>query len=223
MSTFTRNPMNRNHRLYSQATFKGVSLWKQHCPYSEGDLHRLFSTFKKALDDHPRTLAVRFDLKVPVAGMPVNAKSPIERFIGSVQERINTKTKQKQREGKRWHRCNVRYVQKVEQAPNAVHEHYHVVLFVNNDMFMRVGHLGPDDDSQLAVIIREAWHNVVGVDENTTEVLVHGSTPASRRIKGPFSSMNPELRRAISHFSYLCKEETTLYRRGRPAFTTSRK
>lgn len=223
MSTFTRNPMNRNHRLYSHATFKGVSLWKQHCPYSEGDLHRLFSTFKKALDDHPRTLAVRFDLKVPVAGMPVNAKSPIERFIGSVQERINTKIKQKQREGKRWHRCNVRYVQKVEQAPDAVHEHYHVVLFVNNDMFMRVGHLGPDDDSQLAVIIREAWHNVVGVDENTTEVLVHGSTPASRRIKGPFSSMNPELRRAITHFSYLCKEETTLYRRGRPAFTTSRK
>lgn len=223
MSTFTRNPMNRNHRLYSQETFKGVSLWKQHCPYSEGDLHRLFSTFKKALDDHPRTLAVRFDLKVPVAGMPVSAKSPIERFIGSVQERINTKIKQKQREGKRWHRCNVRYVQKVEQAPDAVYEHYHVVLFVNNDMFMRVGHLGPDDNSQLAVIIREAWHNIVGVDENTTEVLVHGSTPASRRIKGPFSSMNPELRRAITHFSYLCKEETTLYRRGRPAFTTSRK
>ncbi|WP_224797419.1 YagK/YfjJ domain-containing protein [Idiomarina abyssalis] len=223
MTTYTRNPFNRNQRLFNKTVYKGVSLWKQHSPYIEEKLHGLFSTLKKALDDHPRTLAVRFDLKVPVAGMPVSAKSPIERFIGSVQERINTKIKQKQREGKRWHRCNVRYVQKVEQAPDAVYEHYHVVLLVNNDMFMRVGHLGPDDNSQLAVIIREAWHNIVGVDENTTEVLVHGSTPANRRIKGPFSSMNPELRRAITHFSYLCKEETTLYRRGRPAFTTSRK
>ena len=223
MNENIRNPFNRNQRLYNQATFQGVPLWKQHGPYSEQHLHALLRTFKSALDDHPRTLAVRFDLKVPVAGMPVSAKTPMERFISSVQERINTKIKQKQKQGKRWHPCNVRYVQKVEQTPDAVHEHYHVVLFVNNDMFMRVGHLAPGDNSELAVIIREAWHNVVGVSEYTTECLIHGSTPSYYRLKGPLNYFDPDHQKALRHFSYLCKEKTTLYRRGRPAFTTSRK
>ena len=223
MSEYIRNPFNRNQRLYNQATFKGMPLWTQHAPYVDEKLNGLYNTIKRALGDHPRTLAVRFDLKVPVAGMPVSAKSPIERFIGSVQERINTKIKQKQREGKRWHRCNVRYVQKVEQTPDAVHEHYHVVLFVNNDMFMRVGHLGPGDNSELAIIIREAWHNVVDVSECTTECLIHATTPSYYRLHGPLNSFDPDHQKAFRHFSYLCKEKTTLYRRGRPAFTTSRK
>lgn len=218
-----RNPMNHNHTLYYDSSYRDFPLWSQHAPYIEGDLNRLYNTMERALQGHNRTLAVRFDLKVPLAGMPPHRVSPMEDFFRIINRKVRTKYENEKKIKPYPHKCTVRYAQKVEQSVKSPYEHYHVVLFVSNDMFMRVGHLGPDDDSQLAVIIREAWHNVVGVDESTTEYLIHGSTPSYYRLQGPLNSFDPDHQKAFRHFSYLCKEKTTLYRRGRPAFTTSRK
>lgn len=65
-----RNPMNHNHTLYYDSSYRDFPLWSQHAPYIEGDLNRLYNTMERALQGHNRTLAVRFDLKVPLAGMP---------------------------------------------------------------------------------------------------------------------------------------------------------
>jgi len=223
MNLPTRNPMNHNHTLYYDSSYRGFPLWPQHAPYIEENLSRLYDTMERALKEHKRTLAVRFDLKVPVAGIPLHPVPPMERLFKAVNRKVRAKYEKELKLKPYVHQCTVRYAQKTEQRVESPYEHYHVVLFVNNDVFRQVGHMGPGDDSELTEIIRSSWFSIANVGENTTECLIHGSTPSFRRLKGPFNSTNPDMIDAFRHFSYLCKEDSTLYRRGRPAFTTSRK
>ncbi|MDV6316237.1 uncharacterized protein DUF3296 [Idiomarina loihiensis] len=223
MNRPTRNPMNHNQTLYYDTSYKGFPLWSQHAPYIKEDLSGLHDTMERALNEHSRTLAVRFDLKVPVAGMPLHLEPPMEHFIRAVNRRIKAKYDRERLLKGSAHHCTVRYARKAEQNIQSPYEHYHVVLFVNNDVFRQVGNLGPGDNSELGKIIRDAWYSTGGVNAGPTEYLIHGSTPSYRRLKGPFNSFSQETREAFRHYSYLCKESTTLYQRGRPAFTTSRK
>ncbi|KXS34371.1 MAG: Transposase [Idiomarina sp. T82-3] len=69
-----RNPMNHNQTLYSDSSYRGLPLWPQHLPYIQELLFDLHDTMTRAIEEHPRTLAVRFDLKVPVARIPLHHK-----------------------------------------------------------------------------------------------------------------------------------------------------
>lgn len=223
MNLPTRNPMNHNQTLYYDTSYKGFPLWSQHAPYIKEDLSGLHDTMERALNEHLRTLAVRFDLKVPLAGMPAHRVAPMEDFFRAINRKVRTKYENEKKVKPYPHESTVRYVQKVEQSVHSPYEHYHVVLFVNNDVFRQVGNLGHSDKWELAKIIRETWHKTVGVSKDTTECLIHGTAPSYYRLQGPLNSFDPDHQEAFRHFSYLCKEKTTLYRRGRPAFTTSRK
>lgn len=223
MTNRKRSKYNHNLKLYHEPTYKGFKLKRSNAPYIEQHLDGLYATIISALNQHHRTLAVRFDLKVPLSGIPIEVDNPIKRFIDAVRARINTHLKQKFKREGRFRSCRLRYAVKVEQKVIALHEHYHVILFVNNDVFRCIQNLGPNDNSALGKIIRDSWHSVAKLDERSTEVLIHSSPTPNRYLTGSVSSDNPIMRAAFEHYSYICKEDSTLYRMNRPSFYSSSK
>ena len=82
---------NRNLRLYSAATFKGLPIMVEKGPFILGYLEALNRTITLALNQYPRVIAFRVDLRLPrLMGVPDDALSNrvISRFLESFKAKI---------------------------------------------------------------------------------------------------------------------------------------
>ena len=114
-----------------------------HGPLNSSYLNRIVETLHCSLSEHPRTMAVRIDLRLPDITDPnssMDVDSPshfmavdqkvISRFFASLQAQIKHDLNCKRIEGKRVHPCSVRYVW-VRECSAEFKWHYHVVLLLN--------------------------------------------------------------------------------------------
>tara|TARA_R110000851_G_scaffold111378_1_gene234671 strand:+ start:24072 stop:24656 length:585 start_codon:yes stop_codon:yes gene_type:complete len=117
----------------------------------------IFNTIMKALQDHPRTLAIRLDLRFP--DIETEAETDprvITRFVKSLKAKIGADLKRKSDIWGRNLSCELNYVWVREYGEINGKKHYHVLLFVNKDVYYSLGDYRRGNGN-LSAMIRQAW------------------------------------------------------------------
>ena len=166
---------NKNLSILAGNDYMGMPVYQSE-PLAESYLNAINNTITRALNEHPRTLAVRFDLHLPkIVNDPDYPQdlhnTLITRFIESFKAKHKAAEVRKAREGKRVYKSNVRFIWARERN-DADQDHWHVMLFLNNDAFNSLGSYQQFGDNNLTRII-EAWGSVTGLDSFSARNLVH--------------------------------------------------
>lgn len=130
-------------------------------PLNTDHVQRIRETLDKALNEHPRTLVIRTDLKLPDEEHCLynDDSTLITRFITSLKAQISADLQRKRKAGKRVHHCRVRFAWSREFSSTGK-KHYHLVLFFNKDVYGYPGQYYAKNDEykhNLAFMIIEAW------------------------------------------------------------------
>lgn len=185
-----------------------------HGPLIPNYLNIIERCINQSLAEHPRTLAIRFDLRFPGShtGDHIAEDAPTyfinndhrasTRFIESLKAKIRHDIKSRGKTGRRVHPSSVRYVWVREHGEGNKY-HYHTLLLINNDTYT-FGH-NAINQNRLVRMIREAWCSALGIMQDTFESLVHIPQnpfyPLNKNSEG-FHQMYDAL---IYRTSYMCK------------------
>ncbi|WP_022960922.1 inovirus Gp2 family protein [Halopseudomonas pelagia] len=220
-----RHPHNTNLRLHYDNSFEGLSVMVDKGPFIEQYLSRLKRTIELALDEYPRLLAFRVDLRLPAgADLPVHTDSNvvISRFIDSFKAKIRqNRLKAFEHNEKGAHDSRVRYVW-AREVGQRERPHYHLLILLNRDAFYTLGKLDSTADNMISRM-QEAWASALGLPVEHVRYLVHiPDNPMYRvdlKVKAGKPDRLPEL---FYRTSYLCKAATKSYGSGHWGFGTSR-
>lgn len=215
---------NRNLRLYSAATFQGLPIMVEKGPFILGYLEALNRTIYLALDQYPRVIAFRVDLRLSrLMGFTDDALSNrvISRFIESFKAKIEHNRDKAREQYKYAHDCRVRYVWAREVGCGG-RPHYHLLILLNRDAYYTVGRLQPQRPNMISRM-QEAWASALKCEVEQVRGLVHIPPNAEFRVDRNVRPGNmdqlPELFRRAS---YLCKAATKRYGDGSHGFGCSR-
>lgn len=208
---------------------------------SDKSLHRAYyvkrinETIDKALNQYPRVLAVRFDLRFPDEENRLDcptryydAPDVISRAFDSVKSQIKEDIKRKVKAGKRTLTCDVRYIWARELNQEGTKHHYHIILLLNKDAYSWPGKRQTDMSfNYLSIyqIVVNAWIRAIKRDDHEKDHhgLIHLPVKGFytlNRNKPNFKNDYEELtERAI----YLAKEYSKDYSDGRRNFYCSQK
>lgn len=132
-----------------------INLDQRHAPFNTRYLQRILRVITQATTQHPRTMAVRVDLRLPDNHFNIRT-GLLSRFIESLDAKIEARYRKKIKQGIRSYPCHLRYAWVREVGEVNEKSHYHLVLFVNKDTFNGLGGYG-EEGTGLASLIREAW------------------------------------------------------------------
>lgn len=183
-------------------------------PLSAVYLDIILKTMQAAIIDHPRTFMVRFDLHLPQLNFrdsPVVYDSTvITKFFKSLTAKIQHDRFIKGRKAKRVHPCTLRYIWAKERA-DADTDHYHVVIFLNNDAYSHLGDFNRFGQN-LSTKIVEAWASALGLDDYSTRYLVYFPDDTPVYYINCNAEKYPEtFGKAFYRLSYFAKLETKHY------------
>ena len=168
-----RHTSNTNLTVISNGQYQGLNVNPR--SLSAEYLDAILQTLQAAMNEHPRTFMVRFDLHLPQLNFldsPVVYDSTvISKFFKSLDAKIQHNRLIKGREGKRVHPCTLRYIWARERAC-ADTDHYHIAIFLNNDAYNHLGNYNRSGQN-LSTKIVEAWASALGLDDYSTRYLVH--------------------------------------------------
>ncbi|WP_460746641.1 inovirus Gp2 family protein [Microvirgula curvata] len=220
-TTARRHSVNTNLHLHHADSFCGLPVIARHAPFIQEYLRRLHDTLQRALDEHPRTLAVRFDLRLPEEELfPLGAftNQVMPRFIDSLKAKIaHDRERSRQSYGK-VHHTSVRYVWARELGLTGK-PHYHCVLFLNQDAYFSFGCIGSGQENTYSRI-QSAWASALRLSHDDVTGLVHVPDNSTYRLRRD----DAEGLEAFFHrASYLCKAATKGYGDGQHAFGCSRR
>lgn len=215
-----RHGVNTNLHLHHAGSFRGLPVMSRHAPFIQEYLGRLHDTLLRALDEHPRTLALRFDLRLPeeeLFPLWVFTNQVMPRFIDSLKAKIaNDRERSHQSYGK-VHHTSVRYVWARELGLTGK-PHYHCVLFLNQDAYFSFGRIGSGQENTYSRI-QSAWASALRLPDEDVTGLVHVPDNSTYRLR----RNDAEGLEAFFHrASYLCKAATKGYGDGQHAFGCSR-
>lgn len=118
----------------------------------------------QALEAHARTTVVRVDLRFPQDVIHVEDDSKvITRFFSSLRARIQTDLNRKNKDWDRNHKCSINYVWVREYGDRSNRKHYHVLIFLNKDVYHSLGNFN-EFEGNLAALIKKAWTSANGLD-----------------------------------------------------------
>ncbi|MCG9698026.1 inovirus Gp2 family protein [Shewanella sp. Isolate11] len=207
-----RHSSNTNLTVISDGQYQGLTVYAK--PLSAQYLDASLRTIHAALNEHPRTLMVRFDLHLPQLNFDDSPmwydSGVIGKFFKSLNVKIQNDRDIKAREGKRVHPCSMRYVWARERA-DAATDHYHVAIFLNNDAYNHLGHYNYDGRN-LSTKIVEAWASALGLDDFECRHLVHFPESKPMHYINKNALDYPQIfAQAFYRLSYLAKLATKHY------------
>ncbi|SFM43653.1 inovirus Gp2 family protein [Halopseudomonas yangmingensis] len=219
-----RHPDNPNLRLHYDNSFEGLSVMVDKGPFIEQYLSRLKRTIELALDEYPRLLAFRADLRLPAGvDLPVHTDSNvvISRFLDSFKAKIKHNRLRARECNKYAHDSKVRYVW-AREVGQRERPHYHLLILLNLDAFYTLGKLDSTADNMISRM-QEAWASALGMRVELVKGLVHIPANAVYRVDRKVKAGKPDrLPELFYRTSYLCKAVTKSYGRGHWGFGTSR-
>lgn len=215
-----RHSINTNLKLHTAQRYNDLSVITYRGPLVENYLQANERTLRLALLDHPRTLAIRVDLRCPsdMDNIPSNV---ISKFTASLKAQISADLKQKSRDGKRAHSCTLRYVWAREQDTSQ-NQHYHVLLLLNLDTYSCLGRYDAFEGN-MASRIQRAWASALGVQRECMKGAVYFPDNGTYRIKSSSSSFSDDIDRLFFRLSYFAKVETKDFGRHVKHFGCSRR
>lgn len=179
---------------------------------------------------YPRLSALRFDLRYPNSGhfsgdhmerdTPCSAlredSNTMKRFISSLRKQVAAYIAKKKRESRYAPHTEVFYIWKREVSAVGTKEHYHVAIFVNNDVF-RI-----DEKTRipkiLVTMIERAWANATGLDISEYNGLVFFAKWGRYKLNPRDYHFERNLERLRKRLYYFAKEETSMRGSGRRSF-----
>ncbi len=168
-----RHSANTNLHLYYDDIFAGFPVQKEKGPYIREYLTDLKRTIELALDEYPRVLAFRVDLRLPQGvELPDYAytNQVISRFFESFTKKIQYHQERVAERG--YSRgCKVRYVWSREIGQGG-RQHYHLLILLNRDAYYTIGRLGSDRVNMISRI-QESWASALGLPVDQVRGLVH--------------------------------------------------
>ncbi|MBB1466593.1 inovirus Gp2 family protein [Vibrio sp. SG41-7] len=225
-----KHPTNKNLTIIKATTFKTLPLGRPRYQgafeFIEEYLNTNINVMNSALRTHARTLAVRVDLHLPRqasgnASFNNFQEASITRFIKSLKSKIGNHISRTRRNGNSTHRSEVQYVWVCEQGETG-QDHYHLVLFLNNDTFRHPGvKRTGEEPSNLIKMIIGAWSSAlkIGFDEAWDLVTIpSGASYLLRNTSIPEQAYCDLFKR----LSYFAKVKTKVYGENRNSYGSSR-
>ncbi|EPN2807642.1 inovirus Gp2 family protein, partial [Serratia marcescens] len=129
---------------------------------------RIQDTITKALNEYPRVMVLRVDLRLPEieTGSYKNDSGIVTRFVVSLKAQIEADLLKKQHAAKRVHPCRVRHIW-AREFNELGKKHYHVALLFNREAYAYPGsytHTNGEYTHNLAMMIMEAWVRALGLN-----------------------------------------------------------
>lgn len=179
----------------------------------------IFNAILKALEAHPRLMVVRFDLRFPLVENPAESDSRvITRFFASLKAKIEADLKRKRKAWGRRLVCVLNYVWVREYGDVNGRKHYHVLLFVNKDIYHTLGDYSAVSGS-LAAMTKHAWCSATCLNHPDFLTLVHfGQTFYLDRNK---LDINDRVQEVLGCANYLAKNVTKRYGDGERSIGSS--
>lgn len=215
----TRHPFNKNLTIHQGGLYKGIPVW------DKGDLIwdylvSIEAVIDKALREHPRTLAIRFDLHLPIVTNEFNS-SLISQFFKKLNNEITKDCRAKKKKNGQVHKTALRYIW-VREQNNSHSPHYHIVIFLNKDTYYGLGDYGGEGNN-LANRIMRAWSNALNVDAFSGRPLVHFPKNSTYRLIKNHASFAKEHKSLFYRLSYFAKTDTKQFGDMVNSFGCSRK
>lgn len=220
-----RHPANTNLSQYYDETFEGLPLMTDKGPFIREHLASLKRTIELAMDQYPRSLAFRVDLRLPQRiNLPDYAytNQVISRFFESFTKKIqHHQEKVRERDGYA-RGCKVRYVWSREVGQRGRRPHYHVLILLNRDAYYTVGRLRSERVNMISRM-EGSWAGALGISVDQVTGLVDVPRNAEYRIDRDARPDDvDELPELFYRASYLCKTSTKRYGDRQRGFDTSR-
>lgn len=179
-------------------------------------LERILITLNNALSDHPRTLAIRFDLKLPSGYDNALPKKAITKFERALKGYIQTDIRNRKKAGVRVHHTNVRNIWCRESTTESP-VHFHCCLLVNLQTYYRAGSY--DGVSRgLAPMVKRAWASVLGIPTSDLKGAVHFAKNGMYRVQSSSDDFPETYKELFKRLSYMAKLETKAYGDGNRKF-----
>lgn len=219
-----RHPANANLSQHYNETFEGLPLMSDKGPFIREHLAALKRTIELAMDQYPRVLAFRVDLRLPLdIDLPDYActNQVISRFFASFTKKIqHHQEKVRERDGYA-RGCKVRYVWSREVGQRD-RPHYHLLVLLNRDAYYTVGRLRSEKVNMISRM-EDSWAGALGISTDQVSGLVEIPKNAEYRVD---RNVRPddidELPELFRRASYLCKAATKRYGDRQRGFDASR-
>lgn len=179
----------------------------------------IFNTVLKALEAHPRLMAIRCDLRFPLEATHAETDPRvITRFIVSLKAKINADLKRKEKVWRRRLSCVLHYVWVREYGDVNGNKHYHVLLFVNKDVYHSLGDYLALNGT-LSTMINQAWCSATRLNHLDFFSLVHFARvfylDKNKHV------LQFQIERVVDHANYLAKNVTKRYGDGERSIGSS--
>ncbi|MEY8239148.1 MAG: inovirus Gp2 family protein [Cycloclasticus sp.] len=211
----TRLTLNRNEIRYDSPSFRGLHVINHRGPLVMKYLESNFRTVECALAQYPRTFATRFELLFPqkTEGWQTDV---ISKFTEALKSEIGSYLREK---GLRADSCKPRFIWAKERS-RSLNPHYHVMLFLNKDVFFRSGNI-VSENWNLVRRIESAWARALGVTYQEISGLVHFPKNRDYIVNVRHENFLQQLTDLFYRASYLAKEDTKEYSDGTRHFSCS--
>lgn len=225
--TGSRVPGNPNLTVFADQHYHGLQAMEDYGPYCEQHLSKLYQTIMLSLREHPQTLAIRFDLRLPSYIEHADEyyhNGMIATFFKKLREKVDGNRDAAKEKNSKAHRSSLRYVWCRESTGSK--PHWHCVIFVNKHAYRGLGKNDPNSDN-MRNRIREAWGEAIGLDWYNSNGLpffpanacyVLDAKPSDGFRHGEIKGLDELFYRA----SYLCKLDTKVFGQRTHTFGCSR-
>lgn len=222
-----RHPANPNLHLWYDATYRGLPVMDSHAPLIREYLETLHSTTMRALDDHGRVFAVRFDLRFPSDCLFTEfdyTNKVISNFVTSLKSKIGWARARAKRANPYAHNTSVSWVWAREHGSRNERcsdgrQHYHFVLLLNWDAYRGLGSFN-SRQVNLFTHIQSAWAQAMRVCFEGADGLVYVPENATFKLVRA-GGRGDELPAFFERASYICKARSKVYGNGFQAFRGS--
>jgi len=215
----TKHSSNLNLTLHESDNYRGLLVYTAKGPLIQEYLERLYQVIQDSLEEHPRTLALRIDLRFPTNRLPneTYSNSAINSFFASFKAKIKHNRRMATQASEHAHETSVRYGWAREFGEEG-RPHYHLLILLNNDAFHRLGSFEMGRDNLYNRLV-QAWASALGMTPEAAQGLVQiPENPTYVLRRGDSTGLADCFYRA----SYLCKATTKVYGDGSHSFGASR-
>lgn len=179
----------------------------------------IFNTIPKALDAHSRLMVIRCDLRFPLLECQAETDSRvITRFFESLKAKIAADLQRKERAWQRGLSCVLNYVWVREFGDGNGRKHYHLLLFVNKDVYHSLGDYQAMSGN-LGAMIKQAWCSATRLTHPDFMSLVHFGRTCYLDRNSP--EINQQIQVVLERADYLAKNITKRYGDGERSIGSS--
>lgn len=192
--------------IYS-TSYNGYKVYTAKGPLIENILIKNERVLSKALDYHPRTCLLRFELKFPCSYM--GSPEVISKFFNAFRDRIKVDLTSKSANRNRRIHSHLGYIW-VKECSGQHGWHYHVAVLVNYDVYNCFGAIN-SQNKNMYQRIEASWASALGIAQIDAKGLVH--LPGNCVYKLDTNSVNylDDIQGVLFRLSYFAKVDTKPY------------